>query len=107
MCFEEAEVSAPQEVLAHTILHILKYMLPLRKVDITINNLAVEARVLDNGSQIVAIHEDLAHEVHAWINHDPRMARLVLFPVIGRDDGRPEVFPVALGGETCGDATPN
>ena len=34
------------------------------------------------------------------------MARLVLFPVIGRDDGGPEVFPVALGGETRGDATP-
>jgi hypothetical protein len=57
----------------HTIPHVPKYMLPLREVDVMINDLAIEAGVLDNGSQIVTIREDLACEVCAWINHNRKL----------------------------------
>jgi hypothetical protein len=44
------------------------YTLPLCEVDVVINDKAVDAGVLDQGSQIIAIRADLAREVGAIIN---------------------------------------
>ena len=45
-----------------------EFSLPLREIDVVVNNLCTEAGVLDQGSQIVVIREDLAKEVGAQIN---------------------------------------
>jgi hypothetical protein len=45
-----------------------EFSLPLREIDILVNNIRTEAGVLDQGSQIVVIREDLAKEVGARIN---------------------------------------
>ena len=46
------------------------YSLPLREIDILLGNKVVEAGVIDPGSQIIVIREDLAREVNATINAD-------------------------------------
>ena len=45
-----------------------EYSLPLCEIDVLVNGRRTEAGVLDQGSQIVVIREDLANEVGAWIN---------------------------------------
>ena len=45
-----------------------EYSLPLREIDVQVNGRRTEAGVLDQGSQIVVIREDLANEVGARIN---------------------------------------
>lgn len=42
--------------------------LPLREIDVLVNNLRIEASVLNQGSQIVVITEDLVKEVGARVN---------------------------------------
>ncbi|KAN0119068.1 hypothetical protein V8E52_004515, partial [Russula decolorans] len=46
------------------------YPLPLHEINIVINNKVTEAGVIDPGSQIIVMREDLAHEVGATINAD-------------------------------------
>ncbi|KAI0258808.1 hypothetical protein BC834DRAFT_847136 [Gloeopeniophorella convolvens] len=65
--FEEA-IPDTQVDLAPSILWTAKFFLPLRKVDVLVNNLVIELRLLDQGSQIVVICADLACEVKAVIN---------------------------------------
>jgi hypothetical protein len=52
-----------------------EFSLPLREIDVLVNHCRTEAGVLDQGSQIVVIREDLANEVGAQINtrHTLRM----------------------------------
>ena len=45
-----------------------EYSLPLREINVLVNGHRTEAGVLDQGSQIVVIQEDLANEVGARIN---------------------------------------
>lgn len=45
-----------------------EFSLPLHEIDVLVNNLRTEAGVLDQGSQIVVIREDLTKEVGAQIN---------------------------------------
>jgi Aspartyl protease len=45
-----------------------EFSLPLCEIDVHVNNLRTEAGVLDQGSQIVVIREDLAKEAGARIN---------------------------------------
>ena len=45
-----------------------EFALPLREIDVLVNNLRTEAGILDQGSQIVVIREDLAREVGTQIN---------------------------------------
>lgn len=45
-----------------------KFSFPLREFDVLVNNCRTYAGVLDQGSQIVVIREDLANEVGAKIN---------------------------------------
>ena len=49
------------------------YALPLWEIDILVAGTASEAGLLDSGSQIVAISQDLATEVGATINMDVRL----------------------------------
>ena len=49
------------------------YSLPLREVEVVINDKAVDAGVLDQGSQIIAIRSDLAREAGAIINTKNRL----------------------------------
>ena len=46
------------------------YSLPLREIDVQIGDKVLEAGVIDPGSQIIVIREDLAREVGATINTD-------------------------------------
>lgn len=50
----------------------VEFSLPLHEIDILINNHSTQAGVLDQGTQIVVVREDLANEVGAKINtlHD-------------------------------------
>ena len=45
-----------------------EFSLPLHEIDILMNNLHTEASILNQGSQIVVIQEDLANKVDAQIN---------------------------------------
>ncbi len=45
-----------------------EFSLPLQEVDILINNKTTEPSVLDQGSQIIVIRADLAHDIGATIN---------------------------------------
>lgn len=49
-------------------LRAAEYSLPLREIDVLINNTISEAGVLDQGSQIVVIRQDLAQEAGVIIN---------------------------------------
>ena len=68
--FEEAdeEDADPVSVLGLAAKREAEFSLPLREVDILVNHHSTEAGVLDQGSQIVVIREDLANEVGAKIN---------------------------------------
>jgi hypothetical protein len=68
--FEQAdgEETDPVSVLELTAKREAEFSLPLREIDVLVNNRSTEAGVLDQGSQIVVIHEDLANEVGASIN---------------------------------------
>jgi len=69
--FEQAfgsDTMDPVAVLELAAKHEAEFSLPLREIDILVNNLRTEAGVLDQGSQIVVIREDLAKEVGAQIN---------------------------------------
>ena len=46
-----------------------EFSLPLQEIDILVNNCSTQVGVLDQGSQIVIIHENLAREVGARINN--------------------------------------
>ena len=58
----------PVSVMEVAAQRVPEYSLPLREVDIRINNTVLEAGVLDQGSQIVLIRKDLAQEAGACIN---------------------------------------
>lgn len=47
---------------------VLAYSLPLHEIDIQISGKVVEAEVIDPGSQIIIIQENLARKVGATIN---------------------------------------
>ena len=65
----EVVVSAtPLSVMEVATQRAPEYSLPLREVDILINHTILEAGVLDQGSQIVLIRQDLALEAGANIN---------------------------------------
>ena len=68
--FEEAmeEDADPVSVLGLAAKREAEFSLPLQEVDILVNHHSTEAGVLDQGSQIVVIREDLANEVGAKIN---------------------------------------
>ena len=46
------------------------YLLPLREIDVQVGGKIIEAGVIDPGSQIIVMREDLAREVGATINAD-------------------------------------
>jgi hypothetical protein len=68
--FEQANDnhSDPVSVLGLAAKREAEFSLPLREIDILVNRHSTEAGVLDQGSQIVVICEDLANEVGAKIN---------------------------------------
>src|SRR6266702_774314 len=68
--FEQVDDDAadPVSVLGLATKREAEFSLPLREIDILVNNHSTEAGVLDQGSQIVVIREDLANEVGAKIN---------------------------------------
>ena len=68
--FEQAsDIGAdPVSVLELAARREAEFSLPLREIDVLVNDLRTEAGVLDQGSQIVVIREDLAKEVGARIN---------------------------------------
>ena len=68
--FEQVSTDStnPVSVLELTAQREAEFSLPLREIDVLVNNLRTEAGVLDQGSQIVVIREDLAKEVGAQIN---------------------------------------
>ena len=68
--FEQAdgEEMDPVSVLRLATRREAKFSLPLREIDVLVNSRKTEAGVLDQGSQIVVIREDLANEVGAQIN---------------------------------------
>ena len=66
---EATEVVGAVDICAHpTNTREPAYSLPLREVDIRICDKVTEAGVIDPGSQIIVIREDLAREVGAIIN---------------------------------------
>jgi integrase-like protein/reverse transcriptase-like protein/aspartyl protease len=66
--FEQVSHTDPVSVLELTAKREAEYSPPLREIDVLVNNLCTEAGILDQGSQIVVIREDLAKEVGARIN---------------------------------------
>jgi len=68
--FEQASKDSadPVAVLELAAKQEAEFFLPLREIDILVNNLRTEAGVLNQGSQIVVIQEDLAKEVDTQIN---------------------------------------
>src|SRR5216684_5442975 len=58
-----ADSTDPVSVLGPFAKREAEYSLLLREIDILVNNLRREAGVLDQGSQLVVIREDLAKEV--------------------------------------------
>ena len=68
--FEQASSTGidPVSVLEIATKHEAEYSLPLRKINVLVNGCHTEAGVLDQGSQIVIIQEDLTNEVSAQIN---------------------------------------
>jgi hypothetical protein len=68
--FEQADGddSDPVSVLELAAKREAEFSLPLREIDVLVNNCSTEAGVLDQGSQIIVIREDLANEVGAHIN---------------------------------------
>jgi hypothetical protein len=72
--FEEcADPTAPVSVLGISAPRTAEYDLPLREVDVLVNGSCIESGVLDNGSQIVAIHVDLFRQLNAPINTEHRL----------------------------------
>ena len=72
------EIPSPVNTTPHSVLElsaprIAKYSLPLREVDILINDLVPETGILDQGSQIVVIRQDLAMEAGAHINFEHQL----------------------------------
>jgi len=59
---------SPLSVFRLSACHEPAYSLPLQEVDILIGNTLTEAAVLDPGSQIVVIRQDLAQQIDAPIN---------------------------------------
>ena len=67
--FEQADDEADSvSVLGLAAKREAEFSLPLREIDVLVNSCKTEAGVLDQGSQIVVIREDLANEVGAQIN---------------------------------------
>ena len=66
--FEQAYDDEPVSVLELAAKQEAKFSLPLREIDVLVNSCKTEAGVLDQGSQIVVMREDLANEVGAHIN---------------------------------------
>jgi hypothetical protein len=64
----EEDVSDPVAVLGLAAKREAEFSLPLREIDILVNNHHTEAGVLDQGSQIIVMREDLAKEIGAKIN---------------------------------------
>ena len=50
-----------------------KFSLPLREVDVLVNNKTMEPGVLDQGSQIVVIQADLARDIGVVINKEQQL----------------------------------
>ena len=65
--------TTPASVLGISTKRSAEFSLPLREVDVRINNKAIEPGVLDQGSQIIVIRADLAHEIGALINTKRRL----------------------------------
>jgi hypothetical protein len=67
--FEETGALSAVDISAYsTSVREPAYSLPLREIDIQICDKVTEAGVIDLGSQIIVIREDLAQEVGATIN---------------------------------------
>ena len=68
--FEQADnkEEGPVSVLGLAARREAEFSLPLQEIDVLVNNCRTEAGVLDQGSQIVVMREDLANEVGARIN---------------------------------------
>ena len=62
------ETEDPVSVLGLAAKHEAEFSLPLREIKVHINNRCTEAGILDQGSQIVVICEDLAKEAGVLIN---------------------------------------
>jgi hypothetical protein len=72
------EIPSPDNFTPHSILElsaprVAKYSLPLREVEILVNDLVPEAGILDQGSQIIVIRQDLAMEAGAHINYEHQL----------------------------------
>ncbi len=70
--FKESS-TPPFSVLKLSTLRIAKYSLPLCEIDVLINDTISEARVLDQGSQIIVIQRDLAQEAGAVMNSNHQL----------------------------------
>jgi hypothetical protein len=95
--FEQASTSYDSPTSEPTQARTPKFALPLREVDVIVNGLTVEAGVLDSGSQIIAIREDLAREVQAQINEDRQLEMEVASCGVSRTVGCTEYLPMQIG----------
>ena len=68
-----SESTPPLSILELSTPHVAKYSLPLREIDVLINNTVPKAGVLNQGSQIVVIQHDLAQEAGAHINYQHQL----------------------------------
>jgi len=64
----DADSTDPVSVLSLAAKREAEFSLPLQEIDVLMNNICTEAGILDQGSQIIVIQEDLAREVGAQIN---------------------------------------
>ena len=63
----------PCSVLELSNPRIAEYSLPLREIDVLVNDTVSEAGILDQGSQIIVIRQDLAQEAGVHINHQHQL----------------------------------
>ncbi|KAI9435904.1 hypothetical protein F5148DRAFT_989786, partial [Russula earlei] len=74
-----------------------EYSLPLQEVDITFTPDLTEPGVIDPGSQIVVIRQDLAREVNAKINYAQRLAMESANGLTSWTVGCAENLPMRIG----------
>ena len=65
--------TTPCSVLKLSSPRIAEYSLPLREIDVLVNDTISEAGILDQGSQIIVIRQDLAQEAGVLVNHQHQL----------------------------------
>ena len=70
--FEEF-LTSPTPVFELSVPRTAEYSLPLREIDVLINGSVSEAGVLDQGSQIIVIRQDLVQEAGILVNKDRQL----------------------------------